>query len=225
MSESSQLSRGSTWILGPGPAASGRSPARTELTCSRLTVAATSGRGSTAPLAYGGIPLELPVVSLGETLLRPTVLWRNMAAIATEEILRANPIDGVVLLGGCDKTIQSLLMAAASVDLPSVVVLGGPMLTGAFRGVSLGFGTDVWRLSKEVRHSLRGTVHALLDVPGRTLTLEVSEEELQCRRPNRPLSPALPIPFAAGSGSTSTTSSRPTRAPTSISLSAPVEIV
>jgi dihydroxy-acid dehydratase len=100
----------------------------------------------------GGIPLELPVVSLGETLLRPTaMLWRNMAAMATEEMLRANPIDGVVLLGGCDKTIPALLMAAASVDIPAVVVPGGPMLTGTFRGVSLGCGTDVWRLSEEVR--------------------------------------------------------------------------
>ncbi|NUT98027.1 MAG: dihydroxy-acid dehydratase [Saccharothrix sp.] len=100
----------------------------------------------------GGVPLELPVVSLGETQVRPTaMLWRNMAAMATEELLRANPIDGVVLLGGCDKTIPSLLMAAASVDLPAVVVPGGPMLTGTFRGVPLGCGTDVWRLSEEVR--------------------------------------------------------------------------
>jgi dihydroxy-acid dehydratase len=100
----------------------------------------------------GGIPLELPVVSLGETQVRPTsMLWRNMAAMATEEMLRANPVDGVVLLGGCDKTIPSLLMAAASVDLPAVVVPGGPMLTGTFRGVPLGCGTDVWRLSEEVR--------------------------------------------------------------------------
>ena len=100
----------------------------------------------------GGIPLELPAVSLGETQVRPTaMLWRNMAAMATEELLRANPIDGVVLLGGCDKTIPSLLMAAASVDLPAVVVPGGPMLTGTFRGVPLGCGTDVWRLSEEVR--------------------------------------------------------------------------
>jgi dihydroxy-acid dehydratase len=74
-----------------------------------------------------------------------------MAAMAIEEMLRANPIDGVVLLGGCDKTIPSLLMAAASVDLPAVVVPGGPMLTGTFRGVPLGCGTDVWRLSEEVR--------------------------------------------------------------------------
>ncbi|NGY64455.1 dihydroxy-acid dehydratase [Lentzea sp. NEAU-D13] len=100
----------------------------------------------------GGIPLNLPVVSLGETNVRPTaMLWRNMAAMATEEMLRANPVDGVVLLGGCDKTIPALLMAAASVDIPAVVVPGGPMLTGTFRGVPLGCGTDVWRLSEEVR--------------------------------------------------------------------------
>src|SRR3954463_12968039 len=100
----------------------------------------------------GGIPLNLPVVSLGETLVRPTsMLWRNMAAMATEEMLRANPVDGVVLLGGCDKTIPSRLMAAASVGLPAVVVPGGPMLTGTFRGVPLGCGTDVFRLSEEVR--------------------------------------------------------------------------
>ncbi|MEQ4721541.1 IlvD/Edd family dehydratase [Nonomuraea sp. B19D2] len=100
----------------------------------------------------GGVPLDLPVVSLGETNVRPTaMLWRNLAAMATEEMLRANPIDGVVLLGGCDKTIPSLLMAAASVDLPAVVMPGGPMLTGHFRGAPLGCGTDVWRLSEEVR--------------------------------------------------------------------------
>jgi dihydroxyacid dehydratase/phosphogluconate dehydratase len=100
----------------------------------------------------GGVPLNLPVPSLGETQVRPTaMLWRNMAAMAAEEMFRANPIDGLVLLGGCDKTIPALLMAAASVDLPAVVVPGGPMLTGTFRGVPLGCGTDVWRLSEEVR--------------------------------------------------------------------------
>jgi dihydroxy-acid dehydratase len=99
-----------------------------------------------------GIPLNLPVMSLGETLVRPTaMLWRNLAAMAIEEMLRANPVDGVVLLGGCDKTIPALLMAAASVDIPAVVVPGGPMLTGHFRGAPLGCGTDVWRLSEEVR--------------------------------------------------------------------------
>ncbi len=100
----------------------------------------------------GGIPHNLPVVSLGETLVKPTaMLWRNMAAMAIEEMLRANPIDGVVLLGGCDKTIPALLMAAASVNLPAIVVPGGPMLTGTFRGEPLGCGTDVWRLSEEMR--------------------------------------------------------------------------
>ena len=100
----------------------------------------------------GGIPLDMPVMSLGETLVKPTaMLWRNLAAMAAEEMIRANPVDGVVLLGGCDKTIPALLMAAASVDLPALVVPGGPMLTGHFRGVPLGCGTDVFRLSEEVR--------------------------------------------------------------------------
>ena len=102
--------------------------------------------------AAGGFPLDLPVVSLGETQVKPTaMLWRNMAAMAAEEMFRANPIDGLVLLGGCDKTIPALLMAAASVDLPAVVLPGGPMMTGTFRGAPLGCGTDVWRLSEEVR--------------------------------------------------------------------------
>jgi len=102
--------------------------------------------------AAGGVPYNLPVVSLGESLVKPTaMLWRNMAAMAMEEMFRANPVDGLVLLGGCDKTIPALLMAAASVNLPAVVVPGGPMLSGHFRGVALGCGTDVWRLSEEVR--------------------------------------------------------------------------
>lgn len=100
----------------------------------------------------GGIPLNLPVPSLGETQVRPTaMLWRNMAAMAIEEMLRANPVDGVVLLGGCDKTIPALLMGAASVDIPAIVVPGGPMLNGHFRGEAVGCGTDVWKLSEEVR--------------------------------------------------------------------------
>ena len=85
-------------------------------------------------------------------MVRPTaMLWRNMAAMTMEEMFRANPIDGLVLLGGCDKTIPALLMAAASVDLPAVAISGGPMLNGTFRGQPLGCGTDVWRLSEEVR--------------------------------------------------------------------------
>jgi len=103
----------------------------------------------------GGVPLNLPMISLGETQVRPTaMLWRNMAAMATEVMMRANPIDGAVLLGGCDKTIPALLMGASSVNLPSIVVPGGPMLTGTFRGSPLGCGTDVWRMSEEVRAGL-----------------------------------------------------------------------
>ncbi len=141
----------------PRDAFSGRPQIAIANTASQLTpcnahlteVAAAVGDGIHEA---GGIPLELPVVSLGESQVRPTaMLWRNMAAMAAEEMFRANPIDGVVLLGGCDKTIPSLLMAAASVDLPAVVVPGGPMLTGTFRGAALGCGTDVWRLSEEVR--------------------------------------------------------------------------
>ncbi len=100
----------------------------------------------------GGVPQNLPMVSLGETNVRPTaMLWRNMVAMATEEMIRANPIDGVVLLGGCDKTIPALLMGAASVNLPAIVVPGGPMLNGTFRGERLGCGTGVWKFSEAVR--------------------------------------------------------------------------
>jgi dihydroxy-acid dehydratase len=103
----------------------------------------------------GGIPLNMPVMSLGETQMRPTaMLFRNLAAMEIEEALRANPVDGVVLLGGCDKTIPALLMAAASVDVPAVVVPGGPMLTGHFRGKPLGCGTDVWRFVDDVNAAL-----------------------------------------------------------------------
>jgi dihydroxy-acid dehydratase len=100
----------------------------------------------------GGVPLEMPMISLGEVLMRPTAsLWRNMAAMATEELIRANPIDGVVLLGGCDKTIPALLMGAISAGLPAIIVPGGPMLNGTFRGENMGCGTDVWKYSEEVR--------------------------------------------------------------------------
>jgi dihydroxy-acid dehydratase len=103
----------------------------------------------------GGIPLNMPVMSLGETQMRPTaMLFRNLAAMEIEEALRANPVDGVVLLGGCDKTIPALLMAAASVDIPALVLPGGPMLTGHFRGKPLGCGTDVWRFVDDVRAAL-----------------------------------------------------------------------
>jgi L-arabonate dehydrase len=100
----------------------------------------------------GGFPVEFPVTSLGESLMRPTaMLFRNLASMDVEESLRANPIDGVVLLCGCDKTTPSLVMGAASCDLPALVVSGGPMLNGKYQGRDIGSGTDVWRFSEEVR--------------------------------------------------------------------------
>lgn len=103
-------------------------------------------------LQAGGIPLEFPVMSLGETNLRPTaMLFRNLAAMDVEESIRGNPIDGVVLMTGCDKTTPALLMGALSCDLPSIVISGGPMLNGRYQGKTVGSGTDVWRLSEELR--------------------------------------------------------------------------
>ncbi len=100
----------------------------------------------------GGFPLEFPVMSLGETLLRPTaMLYRNLASMDVEESIRGNPIDGVVLLMGCDKTTPALLMGASSANLPTVGVSGGPMLNGKWRGKELGSGTGVWSMSEQVR--------------------------------------------------------------------------
>ena len=103
-------------------------------------------------LEAGGFPLEFPVMSLGETLLRPTaMLYRNLASMDVEESIRGNPIDGVVLLMGCDKTTPSLLMGASSCDLPTIGVSGGPMLSGWYRGQRIGSGTNTWSLSEELR--------------------------------------------------------------------------
>ncbi|TAN55172.1 MAG: dihydroxy-acid dehydratase [Betaproteobacteria bacterium] len=103
-------------------------------------------------LEAGGFPLEFPVMSLGETLLRPTaMLYRNLASMDVEESIRANPLDGVVLLVGCDKTTPALLMGAASVDLPAIAVSGGPMLSGKYRGTDIGSGTNVWTMSEDLR--------------------------------------------------------------------------
>jgi L-arabonate dehydrase len=100
----------------------------------------------------GGFPLEFPVMSLGETMLRPTaMLYRNLASMDVEESIRGNPIDGVVLLMGCDKTTPSLLMGASSCDLPTIGVSGGPMLSGWYRGERIGSGTNTWSLSEELR--------------------------------------------------------------------------
>ncbi|OCJ04715.1 dihydroxy-acid dehydratase [Rhizobium sp. AC27/96] len=103
-------------------------------------------------LEAGGLPLEFPVFSCGESNLRPTaMLFRNLASMDVEEAIRANPMDGVILMAGCDKTTPSLLMGAASCDLPTIVISGGPMLNGNFRGKPIGSGTDVWKFSEEVR--------------------------------------------------------------------------
>jgi L-arabonate dehydrase len=100
----------------------------------------------------GGFPLEFPVTSTGETLMRPTaMLFRNLASMDVEESIRANPLDGVVLLGGCDKTTPALLMGAASCDVPAIFVSGGPMLNGKYRGRDIGSGTAVWQFSEEMR--------------------------------------------------------------------------
>jgi len=100
----------------------------------------------------GGFPLEFPVMSLGETQLRPTaMLFRNLASMDVEESIRGNPLDGVVLLMGCDKTTPALLMGAASCDIPTIGISGGPMLSGRFRGKQIGSGTGVWQMSEDVR--------------------------------------------------------------------------
>ena len=100
----------------------------------------------------GGFPLEMPVLSVGETYMKPTtMLYRNMLAMETEEIIRANPVDGVVLLGGCDKTVPGLIMGATSANLPAIFVSAGPMLRGNWRGEVLGSGSDVWKYWAEKR--------------------------------------------------------------------------
>lgn len=114
-------------------------------------------------LAAGGLPLEFPVMSLGESLVRPTaMIYRNQVSMDVEETIRANPIDGVVLLAGCDKTTPALLMGAASVDVPAIMVSGGPMLNGRFRGRQLGSGTDVIRFD-EMLHTGEMSTAEFLD--------------------------------------------------------------
>ena len=106
-------------------------------------------------LEAGGVPVEFPVFSNGESNLRPTaMLTRNLASMDVEESIRGNPIDGVVLLVGCDKTTPALLMGAASCDLPTIVVSGGPMLNGKHKGMDVGSGTHVWRMSEEYKAGL-----------------------------------------------------------------------
>src|SRR5262249_6881130 len=99
----------------------------------------------------GGVPLEFPVMSLGEDTMRPTtMLFRNLLSMDVEESIRGNPLDGIVLLAGCDKTTPALLMGAASVDLPTIVLSAGPMLTGRLQGRPIG-ASDAWRLSEDLK--------------------------------------------------------------------------
>src|SRR5205807_10419017 len=103
-------------------------------------------------LQAGGLPLEFPTISLGEVLMKPTtMLYRNLMAMDIEESLRAYPMDAVVLLVGCDKTIPAALMGAASVDIPTIVVTAGPAQAGFFRGKEVSGGTDLWRYTDEFR--------------------------------------------------------------------------
>jgi dihydroxy-acid dehydratase len=123
-----------------------------ELTPCNAHLRALAERVKRGVWEMGGLPLEFPVMSTGETNLRPTaMLYRNLVSMDVEESIRANPIDGVVLMCGCDKTTPALLMGAASCDLPAIVVSGGPMLNGKFHGKDIGSGTDVWRFSEEVK--------------------------------------------------------------------------
>src|SRR3954451_21949827 len=152
----------------------------------------------------GGLPLEFPVFSCGESNLRPTaMLFRNLASMDVEEAIRGNPVDGVVLLTGCDKTTPSLVMGAASCDLPSMVVSGGTMLNGKFRGADIGSGTDVWRFSEEVRAgamSLKQFMQAescmsrswgTCNVMGTASTMAVMSEALGLALPDNAAIPAV----------------------------------
>jgi len=126
----------------------------------------------------GGFPLEFPVFSCGESNLRPTaMMFRNLASMDVEEAIRGNPIDGVVLLCGCDKTTPSLVMGAASCDLPAIVLSGGPMLNGWYKGSKIGSGTDAWRFSEDVRagvitmEEFLGAESAMSRSPGHCMTM------------------------------------------------------
>ena len=152
----------------------------------------------------GGIPFEFPVTSTGETSLRPTaMLFRNLVAMDVEESIRGNPLDGVVLLCGCDKTTPSLVMGAASCDLPAIVVSGGPMLNGKFRGTDIGSGTDVWRFSEEVKAGVMSMTEfmqaescmsrsvGVCNVMGTASTMATVVEALGLTLPNNAAIPAV----------------------------------
>ncbi|GGL95544.1 dihydroxy-acid dehydratase [Streptomyces fumigatiscleroticus] len=132
-------------VIGIATSASELAPCNTHLT----QVAEAVKRGV---WQSGGLPLVFPTMATGETLMRPTaMLYRNLMAMEVEELIRANPLDGVVLLSGCDKTTPAMLMGAASVDLPAVMVTGGPMLNGKYRGQDVGSGTHVWKFEEDLK--------------------------------------------------------------------------
>jgi dihydroxy-acid dehydratase len=132
-------------IIGIGSSASELNPCNAHL--GRVAEAVARGVWQA-----GGVPLIFPTMSLGEAMIRPTaMLYRNLMSMEVEETLRANPLDGAVLLSGCDKTTPAMLMALASVDLPGMVITGGPKLNGKYRGEDLGSGTSLWRFEREMR--------------------------------------------------------------------------
>ncbi|MGP3989170.1 IlvD/Edd family dehydratase [Streptomyces sp. 3N207] len=132
-------------VIGIATSASELAPCNAHLT----RVAEAVGRGV---WQAGGFPLQFPTMATGETLMRPTaMLYRNLMAMEVEELIRANPLDGVVLLSGCDKTTPAMLMGAASVDLPALMVTGGPMLNGKYRGEDVGSGTHVWKFEEDLK--------------------------------------------------------------------------
>ncbi|MFE1464386.1 IlvD/Edd family dehydratase [Streptomyces nigra] len=132
-------------VIGIATSASELAPCNTHLT--RVAEAVKRGVWQA-----GGLPLAFPTMATGETLMRPTaMLYRNLMAMEVEELIRANPLDGVVLLSGCDKTTPAMLMGAASVDLPAVMVTGGPMLNGKYRGEDVGSGTHVWKFEEDLK--------------------------------------------------------------------------
>ena len=123
-----------------------------ELTPCNAHLRALADKVKTGVYQAGGVPVEFPVMSLGETNLRPTaMLFRNLVSMEVEESIRANPLDGVVLLVGCDKTTPATMMGAASCDLPTIVVSGGPMLNGRYNGLEVGSGTAIWQFSERVK--------------------------------------------------------------------------
>jgi dehydratase ilvD1 len=152
----------------------------------------------------GGFPIEFPAMSLPETQMRPTaMLFRNLLAMEVEESIRANPIDGVVLLGGCDKTTPGQMMGAASVDLPTIVVSSGPQLNGKYRGRDIGSGTDVWKFSEAVRagemtineflgaESAMGRSHGVCNTMGTASTMASLVEGLGLCLPNNAALPGV----------------------------------